>query len=162
MSIPSDAKVLVLGVGGRILGGNAFTGAGSSVTFNSSAMTIGFDADNNDNIGGALWYISIPEAWRGTSKSFAWDWTGSGSASEGVRFLYAFYSGADEASPVRDSKGEQTGTSYDATNLAAQSGDLAVCHATVYSPGSETLSWANATAVVGSEGDFGDVDTEMG
>jgi hypothetical protein len=138
VTVPSDAELIVVLVGGFRNVTNYFTGG--SVTLGGEALTAAIVGDGNTaETMLAGFYRANPLT---GSRTLAWDWVGTAVASTGVVLHVAFYKGLDTSDPIRWSSADQGGVSLAAT---AVSGDLV---AAVGASEDAGHTWTNATEAV--------------
>ena len=149
IDIPSDAEVILVGVSG-FGAANLFTAG--TLTIDSAVCTLEVAQGNDSTAGfqGALFGLDV-RTHRGTGKSLAWDWSGTGGSARYYRFVYAFYKNADTSSPFKSSNGGQNASApaYTAEGaLSATSDDLLVCFAWCYADATTSgIAWTGATSI---------------
>lgn len=154
ITVPADAEMMLIGVGGFHGTANFFSVAGAFAIGANTSVSTSPAADSSTSLWqGALHCIMSPAT--GT-QDLAWNWAGATAADDpAVIITYSFWKGVNttgcgNAASVRDSDGVQSnGTSATSNTLTAQSGDLIVAWGTCIEVGeaNQTFGWTNATSL---------------
>lgn len=144
VTVPADATLMVVGVGGFFGTANQFSGG--SVTIAGASLTAISGADASTSFWqGVIFYRVNPTT---GSQTFAWDWVGAGAPDAGVSLTYAFYKGIDTGSPLKDSFASQAAGSPTATDsMTATTGDCIVAWGSAFTggAGAHAFTWTNTT-----------------
>lgn len=143
VTVPADAQLMVCTVNGYASTGYFSTG-GMTLAGAAFTMVSGGDASGSFWMGAGAYRVSPATG----SQTLAWDWAGAGTATNDVTLDCSWYRDLDTASPVRASAcTQQAGNPHATGSLTAQTGDLGVAFAYVYSESETTFTWTNATEV---------------
>jgi hypothetical protein len=150
ITIPSDATIIVCGVGGwtnDVNPNNTFASGNITVGGNTLSKAVSF-VDNTKGLISTLYYLVNPPT---GSQTLAWDWNSTDDVDEGGQILCCFYKGVDTTDPIRSSSAVAETSNYayvTSANLAATTGDAVFSYSVFYVGYITGIAWTNATEIV--------------